>query len=699
MKLADLVVGIGANTKSLDDGLGKARRKLKAFGRNTKQLGKDLSMGVSAPLLALGAAAVKSAADLETMETSFISLTGGAKQAADMMRNLNEFTAKTPFQIEEVAKSARQLIASGSGLNEVNEQLQFLGDIAATSGQPIDEIAAIFAKVNAKGKVELENLNQLAERGIPIFTALSEATGLPADKLGAGAVSVDQFNEVLKSFAAEGGFAAGAMERLSETAAGKFSTALDNLKLAGAELAESLMPVLKDVLDRFTALMQRITALSPETKQLILVVGGVVAAIGPLLVILPSLAAGIKVARTAMLAFNMAMLANPLVLAAAAITAIGVAMYGLYSASNDAEDEVNNLRDELKGLDNDEATRRVTERIREQEEAVKKQRAAVQALRAAANMGDATERRIHSQTLARQQEVLDNEEKKLEGFKREAFILEGQGQYQEYAANKTREKADAEGQFANNAERSLEAAKKQAEQFEWIEDFKNLMREDIFTQGASPLEGIADDLEGIVDIPNMMDDFEDDFIVDEVAFEKFQKAENRAKAFQSVMGGVLTSLADGAAQFGNQMGHAFGAMAQGAEDGKDRMKEATKGIINQSLAAAQASIIEAMINSGKFTGPAAPIVIPALVATGIGLVQSLFSGIPAFADGGIVSGPTLGLMGEYPGARSNPEVIAPLDKLQGMLQASPVVVTGRISGNDIRLSNDRSNRNAKRFLR
>jgi hypothetical protein len=106
-----------------------------------------------------------------------------------------------------------------------------------------------------------------------------------------------------------------------------------------------------------------------------------------------------------------------------------------------------------------------------------------------------------------------------------------------------------------------------------------------------------------------------------------------------------------------------------------------------------------MINSGKFTGPAAPIVIPALVATGIGLVQSLFSGIPAFADGGIVSGPTLGLMGEYPGARSNPEVIAPLDKLQGMLQASPVVVTGRISGNDIRLSNDRSNRNAKRFLR
>ena len=88
------------------------------------------------------------------------------------------------------APSARQLIASGTGVDEVNNQLQFLGDIAATSGSEIQDIAAIFAKVNAKGKVELENLNQLADRGIPIFKALAKATGLPASELGAGAVSV-----------------------------------------------------------------------------------------------------------------------------------------------------------------------------------------------------------------------------------------------------------------------------------------------------------------------------------------------------------------------------------------------------------------------------------------------------------------------------------------------------------------------------
>ena len=64
------------------------------------------------------------------------------------------------------------------------------------------------------------------------------------------------------------------------------------------------------------------------------------------------------------------------------------------------------------------------------------------------------------------------------------------------------------------------------------------------------------------------------------------------------------------------------------------------------------------------------------------------------ASGGIVSGPTAILAGEYGGARTNPEVIAPLDKLQSMIQGAGggnVTVTGRISGRDILLSNERAN--------
>ena len=66
------------------------------------------------------------------------------------------------------------------------------------------------------------------------------------------------------------------------------------------------------------------------------------------------------------------------------------------------------------------------------------------------------------------------------------------------------------------------------------------------------------------------------------------------------------------------------------------------------------------------------------------MVQAI--GVMPFADGGIVSGPTVGLIGEYAGASNNPEVVAPLDKLRGMLNPAPAVggeVTVRIKGRDL----------------
>jgi len=79
-------------------------------------------------------------------------------------------------------------------------------------------------------------------------------------------------------------------------------------------------------------------------------------------------------------------------------------------------------------------------------------------------------------------------------------------------------------------------------------------------------------------------------------------------------------------------------------------------------------------------------------------------GATAFANGGIVSGPTMGLVGEYPGAKSNPEVIAPLNKLQGMIGASGggggnVNVTGsvRVEGQDLLIAIERANETANRI--
>lgn len=78
-------------------------------------------------------------------------------------------------------------------------------------------------------------------------------------------------------------------------------------------------------------------------------------------------------------------------------------------------------------------------------------------------------------------------------------------------------------------------------------------------------------------------------------------------------------------------------------------------------------------------------------------------GAKAFAKGGIVSTPTLGLVGEYPGARSNPEVIAPLDKLKSIIGdrgQSQVNVSGQFAlrGQDLVVALQRAERNRNRVI-
>ena len=699
MKLADLVVGIGANTKQLEKGLGKAMREMKYFGRNTKQLGKTLSMSVTAPLAIMGATSVRA---FQVQAKAIAQVEAGLKSTG----NAVGFTSK---QLQKMASDLQNntLFGDEQILKDATSQLLTFTNISGDQ----------FARTQ-KAALDLATRldGDLKGASIQLGKALNDPVANLSALSRSGIQFSDEQKEVIKSMAETGRLAEAQTLILDELnkqyggsaeAAAKADGGFTQLANAFGDLQEEigrvLVPLLTPLVEKLREMVETFQGASDGTKKFVVVVGLIAGAVGPLLVMIPTLVGAIKAARTAMLGLNMAVLANPFVLAAAAIAAIGVAMWGLYDASTDAEREVKKLRDELNGMEDDEAARHVAQRIREQEEAVKKQREAVQALRKAANMGDATDRRIHSQTLARQEEVLANEEKMLDGFKREAFILEGQQQYADHLAAQTAAKAEAETDAAAAAKLTKEEMQEQVRQMEIIADMRATMREDILTGGpetpGAKVDALPDELTGLEFIPDMMDEFEEDFAVDEVAFKKWQKWNNIMQGFKSVSASVFDSMAMNAASFGNEMGQAFGAMARGAEDGKDRMKEATRGIINQALAAAQATIIEAMISSGKFSGPAAPIVIPALVAGGIGIVQSLFADIPAFADGGIISGPTVGLMGEYPGAKTNPEVIAPLDKLQSMLGAAPVVVTGKIAGNDIRLSNQRSQRNAQRFLR
>ena len=99
--------------------------------------------------------------------------------------------------------------------------------------------------------------------------------------------------------------------------------------------------------------------------------------------------------------------------------------------------------------------------------------------------------------------------------------------------------------------------------------------------------------------------------------------------------------------------------------------------------------VKALFASG---GVLAPFMIPigiAAIASGVALKSSL-SKTKKFANGGIISGPTMGLMGEYPGAASNPEVVAPLDKLKDMIGGQGGGGQFVLRGQDLLLSVNRA---------
>jgi tape measure domain-containing protein len=686
-KLGDLVVRIGADTRDLNKQLGRVQRNMRSMTSNITQLGASMTQAITLPLAGVAAMAVKSAADLEQLETSFVSLTGGVEEAAAMMQQLNDFTAKTPFQIENVANAARQLIASGTKVSEVNDQLQFLGDIAATSGVSIEEIAAIFAKVNAKGKVELENLNQLAERGIPIFKALADATGLPADKLGAGAVSVEQFNDTLKSFAEEGGFAAGAMERLSETAAGKFSTALDNAKLAMANIGEKLLPIISKGLDRFTEMMRGFGNLSEGTIKMMLAIGGLVAAIGPLLVMLPQIAAGIQMINFAFLATG------------PGILALSVALGAIVALFVRVKDEASKATDEIK----------------KQELALTSLNRTQLALEAGVKLtGDRAKdtARINTtlqDSLSRvadaQAELSDLERRSAEGdalvkgnLRRKIEALREYIDTYQRSADAAQLLLDSLEQEDTAMSKTTDTVIELQQQFTTLED---IMR-NWSTEGRKYTDKVLD---GIEDIEEEFEDIELEFDYD--PDKVISDFERMRKFIKDVAKDIQSSIQQGIGDALVGMGEAIGQMMQGGLQGAQLLSQSLQFLGNfmKQIGGAMIAQATAMIVFQKtlFTSPlAAAAAGVAFVAAGAALssyaANLAENSIPALAEGGLAYGATTAIVGDNPNARVDPEVIAPLSKLQDIIGgSSKVEVFGRISGDDIYLSNVRASRNRNRY--
>jgi tape measure domain-containing protein len=262
--MADVDISLEIEAKKAKKNLDKINKELKDTGKNAKKAGKSIesSFKVSAgaiaaattAVVALGSGlsyAVGEAIKFEDLETQFIAFTGSAEAAANQVERIAEFSASTPFQVEELANANRTLLAFGSSTEESFKQLSQLGEAAAATGKDIGELATIFGQIQVEGRLSSERFNQLAERGINLGPALAEGLGVAESQLKSlraqGKISSEDVAKAFEAMTTGSGKFAGSMKRLSGTLSGALSTAEDNVDILAASIGKRLTPTLVSV--------------------------------------------------------------------------------------------------------------------------------------------------------------------------------------------------------------------------------------------------------------------------------------------------------------------------------------------------------------------------------------------------------------------------------------------------------------------
>lgn len=190
---------------------------------------------------------VERAAAFEQTEIAFATLLGSGEAARDMLEDLVEFAAKTPFELEGITNATRLLLAMGFQAEDTIRLLTITGDQAAALGEGAQErmqfIIRALGQIQAKGKVSAQEMNQLAEQGIGAWQMLADAIGVDvaqAMKMAeSGALrAAPAIEAILRGMAAN---TQGAMENLSQSTGGLFSTLKDEVDDAMRSIGKTLI--------------------------------------------------------------------------------------------------------------------------------------------------------------------------------------------------------------------------------------------------------------------------------------------------------------------------------------------------------------------------------------------------------------------------------------------------------------------------
>jgi tape measure domain-containing protein len=279
----ETVTQIGAQTQLVQI-QNRAARSTRELGEAMSSLGGRLTLGVSAPLTALGIAAVKTATDFDSLKRGLTAVSGSSEAAEKQLARLKEVAKLPGLGFREAIQGSINLQAAGLSAERAEAALKAFGNALATVGKgksELDGVILALSQIESKGKVSAEEINQLAERVPQIRQIMLRAFGTAdTEVIQRAKITSRQFIDTVVNELAK-------LPQVTGGARNTFENLRDSIEQSllplGNKLLETILPAIEKLTPKILGLLEGFQKLSPETQQLAIGFGVAALAAGPLI--------------------------------------------------------------------------------------------------------------------------------------------------------------------------------------------------------------------------------------------------------------------------------------------------------------------------------------------------------------------------------------------------------------------------------
>lgn len=671
-----LMLKLGIDVSNLSRELGKVESRMAKFGSQMQSIGSTMTQSITLPLIGVGAASLKAFADMEKLENGLIAIMGSSEGAKEELDKLRKVAENPGLALPEVVKASASLQSVGMSADAARETITQFGNAVARSGGGAEQFSGVtlaLSQISAVGKVTQEDLNQIKERLPEFARVMKEEFGtVTAEGIRAIGVSSEEF--ITRSVSA--------LSKL-ERAQGGLGNTFDNLKdNVTASLAEfgkaineslNLQAVAESLSKYIQGLVDGFKALNPETQGFIVKAALVAASIGPIIFIVGKLIStyGALVGATKFVVQGIGniskaftyLAANPMILVVtasiAALGAIALYVYDNWQAFTDRFKNIwiniknsvmSGVASVLKSIDNLQKSLGLK----------------------LFNLDGLTEYQKEQRIVATEFKSIGETVDSLKGKLASLFTT---------------------GAKATGGNGGITAPTLPTEP-------TTITTGGNGTSAASTPTGEGVGLIGMIPTLNLLPDKIESVSAanerlkqtNEDVANSFSKITPAVKSIEDLLSPLQKSLVLGVEAFANL-----------AESGFKSMKELAAAV-RQSIAVIIGDMIKVFVAKALAGLPPTPFLLaiaPAIAGLAGSLGKSLIMkiGAPKLAEGGLAFGPTMATVGDNRNARVDPEVIAPLSKLKGILGdvgGMGGVLETRISGNDLIILLNRSQKTLNR---